>query len=221
VALFFLMSNTDRDEQLFEPANAFEAQAAAAFDEAATGIGRLDVLVLGALDGGLTARIAGRDGAGVALVDNDAGRVKRAKTASGEDLRVSYSKAWLGDLRERADPGSFDMALSHLALAREENFEEAIAAIYPLLRTDCLFAFTLPNPYLDAPLEEDPLAPSRERPKGIEDWLDGPVFHRPIGELYLALRDAGFTLAAVRDFPGEPGRPETACLLFECGREKW
>jgi SAM-dependent methyltransferase len=209
-------------KDLLAARNALEAQSLAAFAELARGAGRLDALVLGAFDGGMAARVAASEGATVALVDSDEPRLRAARSVAAErGASISIKKRSLGSLREAFDPGSFDLVLSHLALAREEDLRDALGAIGAVARTDCLFAFSLPHPCF-AKSGGDYFADVRRDDDGVPDWMRGPLFHRPIGVVSEILRDAGFVLVGARDLPGDPARPlGTACLLFECGKEKW
>jgi len=210
-----------------KPQTEHEIQALAVFEPLVSGLGGMDVLVIGLHDGGFLADALASVGATASAIDSDAARVLAAREASlsrRAQPGVHCKRAPvinhfpLALWREKIEVHSHDAILSYLEVARLGDADAFFSILYRVLRTDGLAAVALPHPCFSVGAAD---YFGQAEQIADEGWLTPPTFHRSITGYVDAAAKAGFQLRGLSEHPGPSAAPHRAVLLLEFGKDKW
>jgi SAM-dependent methyltransferase len=212
----------------FKASNEFERQALELYEPLITGWGGMDVLQVGLSEQGLLADCCAATECNVIAIDPDGNRVIKAREASkirrnraelDPKLKPTINQSSLSTLDEKFTPGSFDVALIHLELAREPYLESSLGTLYWLLRTDGIAAISFPHPCFNEQIKKHFEASDY---MGEADWVPGKLYHRSLGAISDAADEIGFQLLRLREYQGPAGhRHARSVILMELGKDKW
>jgi len=208
-------------EQALLPITAFESATLAGFSALLDGVGRLDVLVVGAYDGGLLAARAAANGADVILTDADADRVNVARyRAQMSDTKIRVRGGSVTSWGPMTDAATVDLILAPWALAMEQDIVATLDGLSRLMRTDALMAVLLPHPAVT--IEADGYFSSGVKQPPLHGWIEHAWYHRTLGEWSDLLDGAGLLLQQIHEVAPEHGSPPAhSGLVLIAGKQKW